>query len=75
MFVAIALACGAAWLSNSFAPTAGRPWREMILPLAVKTLIGGIVFAAALRVLAPAVLREGVATVTGLVKRRSNDAA
>jgi hypothetical protein len=38
-------------------------------------LIGGIVFAAALRVLAPAVLREGVATVTGLVKRRSNDAA
>ena len=75
MFVAIALACGAAWLSSSFAPTAGRPWREMVLPLAVKTLIGGIVFAAALRVLAPAVLREGVATVTGLVKRRSNDAA
>lgn len=75
MLLAIALACGAAWLSNRFAPTAGRPWRELLIPLAVKTLIGGAVFVIAMRALAPAVLREGGAAVRGLVKRRSSEAA
>lgn len=75
MLLAIALACGAAWLSNGFAPTAGRPWRELLIPLAVKTLIGGAVFVIAMRALAPAVLREGGAAVRGLVKRRSSEAA
>lgn len=75
MLLAIALACGAAWLSNGFAPTADRPWRELLIPLAVKTLIGGAVFVIAMRVLAPAVLREGGAAVRGLVKRRSSEAA
>lgn len=75
MLLAIALACGAAWLSNGIAPTADRPWRELLIPLAAKTLIGGAVFVIAMRVLAPAVLREGGAAVRGLVKRRSSEAA
>jgi putative peptidoglycan lipid II flippase len=75
MLLAIALACVAAWASNGYAPTLDRPWREMALPLAVKTLIGGMVFISAMRILAPAVLREGAEAARSLVKRRSNEAS
>ncbi len=70
MMIAIAVAAAAAWACNSFASTTSRPTGEIIAPLALKTIVGALTFAVAMRALAPSVLREGADAAKSLMRRR-----